>query len=142
MSVAPPLRVWPAALLALLTACASAPSGPPLSPAVPAFDLSFDASPGCVPGPPSVRLVAGAGEVTLTGSVATGDSCPLLSARAGFAQGHIRLEIETREPRAPCGPCPGAVGFAARLKGVAPDLYTVRVLVDGLEVDRQGVYVR
>jgi hypothetical protein len=109
---------------------------------VPTFDLSFDASPGCAPGPPSVRLAAGPGEVTVAGSVATGDSCPALSARADLAQGHIRLDIETGEPRAPCGPCPGAVAFTARFKGVAPDLYTVRVLLDGREVDRQGVYVR
>lgn len=134
-------RVWFGVLLAvLLSACTS---GPPLSPGSNAIGFSFDASPGCAAaGPSPVQLSVSPGGLAISGAIGTGDACPRLSGRPNVSSGEIRLDIETKEPRAPCAPCPGSVAFSARLSGLAPGLYTVRVLADGREIDRQGAYIR
>ena len=136
--------VWLAVLGALLlSACAQSPPGPPLFPGSGSVDLSFHVQPGCATaGPSPIQLRVQREELTISGAIPTGDSCPGLSARTVVSEGEIRLVMETQGARAPCGPCPGAVSFSAGLKGLGPGHYTVRVLVDGREIDRQGAYIQ
>lgn len=136
-----PTRVWLGVLVPLLlSACTS---GPPPSPGPTPLDFSFDASPECAAaGPSPVQLSVSPGGLAISGAIGTGDACPRLSARPNVSTGEIRLDIETKEPRTPCAPCPGSVAFSARLRGLVPGFYTVRLLVDGREIDRQGAYIR